>query len=194
MSYREHKEKSPRSVGCAVLTISDSRTEEDDESGRLIKQKLSENGHRIMSYAILKNEPAALKKKLQELLGEQGLQVIITSGGTGASRRDITIETISTLLEKTLDGFGENPPGRACRLMAEIEDAERGDAAAARQWLLRAAVADPGPVWLCESCGAAAADWRAVCSHCGTFDGLAWSVPRQALALTPPPAAADPRS
>lgn len=93
----------------------------------------------------------------------------------------------------TLDGFGENPPGRACRLMAEIEDAEKGDAVAARQWLLRAAVADPDPVWLCESCGAAANDWRAVCPRCGTFDGLAWSVPRQALALTPPPAA-DPRS
>lgn len=91
----------------------------------------------------------------------------------------------------TLDGFGENPPARACRLMAEIEDAEKGDASAARQWLLRAAAADPDPAWLCESCGAAAGDWRAVCPRCGTFDGLAWSVPRQVPA---PPPVADVRS
>ena len=107
MSYQEHKEKAPQNVNCAVLTISDSRTEEDDESGRLIKQKLSQNGHRLMSYSILKNEADSVKKKIYELLGQAELQVIITSGGTGASHRDITVETISPILEKKLDGFGE---------------------------------------------------------------------------------------
>ncbi len=107
MGYLEHKEKSPRSVNCAVVIISDTRTEQDDESGRLLKQRLSENGHRVMSYALLKNDAAALKKKLSELLGQEELQVIITSGGTGVSRRDITIETVSPILEKKLDGFGE---------------------------------------------------------------------------------------
>ena len=53
MSYQEHKREAPRSVSCAVLTISDSRTERDDESGRLIKQKLNDNGHRVIFYAIL---------------------------------------------------------------------------------------------------------------------------------------------
>ncbi len=107
MGYEEHKEKTPKSVNCAVLIISDSRTEETDESGKLIKQKLGENGHRVVSYAILKNEAAAIKKKVQELLGQAELQVIITSGGTGASHRDITVETITPMLEKKLDGFGE---------------------------------------------------------------------------------------
>ncbi len=107
MSYLEHKEKAPRSVSCVVLTISDSRTEEDDESGQLIKQRLSDNGHRIMAYAILKDEPDAIEKKIYELLGQAELQVIIINGGTGISHRDITIETVSPLLEKKLDGFGE---------------------------------------------------------------------------------------
>ncbi len=107
MSYREHKEKAPHSVNCAVLTISDTRTERDDESGMIIRQKLSQNGHQVLSYAILKDEADSLKKKIYELLGENELQVIITSGGTGASHRDITGETIGPMLGKQLDGCGE---------------------------------------------------------------------------------------
>ncbi len=107
MGYQEHKHKEPKSVSCAVLTISDTRTEQDDESGRLIRQKLSENGHRVMFYSILKDEADSIKKKLYELLEQDELQVIITSGGTGVSRRDITVETIYPILEKKLDGFGE---------------------------------------------------------------------------------------
>ena len=107
MSYQEHKQKSPQSVSCAVLIVSDTRTEEDDESGRLIRQKLSQNGHRVMFYSILKNEADAIEKKIYELLKQEELQVIIISGGTGASHRDITVETISPILEKKLDGFGE---------------------------------------------------------------------------------------
>lgn len=107
MSYHEHKGKAPQQVSCAVLIISDTRTEESDESGRLIRQKLSQNGHRVVSYSIVKNEADSIKKKIDELLREEGLQVIITSGGTGASQRDITVETIFPILEKKLDGFGE---------------------------------------------------------------------------------------
>lgn len=107
MGYQEHKEKAPRSVSCAVLTISDSRREEDDESGKLIRERLSQDGHRVVAYAILKNEAESIKKKIGELLQQGGLQVIITSGGTGVSHRDITVETISPILEKKLDGFGE---------------------------------------------------------------------------------------
>ncbi len=107
MGYQEHKHKSPKSVSCAVLTISDTRTEKDDESGKLLMQKLNKNGHRAMSYCILKNEADSIKKKIYELLKEEELQVIIATGGTGVSRRDITIETIYPMLEKKLDGFGE---------------------------------------------------------------------------------------
>ena len=86
-----------------------------------------------------------------------------------------------------LDGFGENPPARACRLMAEIEDAERDDATAARQWLLRAAMAEVDPAWTCESCGTAAPEWRAVCAKCGAFDTAAWRAPAIGPARIAPP-------
>lgn len=107
MSYLEHKKEAPRSVNCAVVIISDSRTEQDDESGKLLKQKLGDNGHRVISYAILKNDSDAISKKITELLGQDELQVIITSGGTGVSHRDVTVETMSPILTKKLDGFGE---------------------------------------------------------------------------------------
>jgi len=107
MGYHEHKHKALHSVNCAVLIISDSRTEQDDESGKLIKQRLSENGHRVMAYAILKNDAGAIKKKIDELLEQAELQVIIASGGTGVSHRDVTVDTIEPMLEKKLDGFGE---------------------------------------------------------------------------------------
>jgi len=107
LGYQEHKREAPQSVGCAVLTISDTRTEQDDESGELIKQKLSESGHRVMAYALLKNEAESLQKKVHELLTRQEIQVIITCGGTGLGSRDVSVETISSILEKKLDGFGE---------------------------------------------------------------------------------------
>ena len=107
MSYREHKKRAPQSVNCAVLVISDSRTEDTDESGKFLKQALSQNGHRVLAYAILKNDAEAIERKIRELLNQDELQVIITSGGTGISHRDITVETISSIIEKKLDGFGE---------------------------------------------------------------------------------------
>ena len=107
MTYHEHKDLSPKSVNCAVLTVSDSRTEEDDESGRILRQKLEQNGHRVISQSILKNDMKALENRLEELLALKELQVIITSGGTGAGSRDITVETVLPMLEKSLDGFGE---------------------------------------------------------------------------------------
>ena len=107
MGYHEHKHKSPVSATCAVIIISGSRTEQNDESGKMITQVLENNDHKVTSFSILKNDAASILKKLDQLLEEESLQVIITSGGTGASHLDITIETITPTLDKKLDGFGE---------------------------------------------------------------------------------------
>jgi len=86
-----------------------------------------------------------------------------------------------------LDGAPGEP---VCRLMAELEEAEHGDGAAARAWLTRAAEAPKGPAWVCGSCGALAPRWSARCAACGTFDALAWQPPpRVAPALVEAPAA-----
>ena len=107
MGYHEHKEKSPRNVSCAIFTISDTRMEETDESGRLLRERLTQNGHSVIQYSILKNDANDIRQKIQDLLRQYAVQVIITSGGTGLSRRDITVETVLPMLEKKLDGFGE---------------------------------------------------------------------------------------
>jgi len=107
MSHVEHKELSPKAVTCAVLIISDSRTEKTDESGKYLLEKLESSGHIVIDYALLKNDSEAIKNKLHEYLEQEELQVIITSGGTGVSMRDVTVETVTPMLDKMLDGFGE---------------------------------------------------------------------------------------
>ncbi len=107
MTYQEHKHQSPKNINCSIIVVSDSRTEQNDESGKHIIQALKKHGHGVLSYALLKNDTAAIQKRVNELLDDQKLQVIIASGGTGISRRDVTVETISPIFEKRIDGFGE---------------------------------------------------------------------------------------
>ena len=107
MSHLEHKELSPKAITCVVLIISDSRTEKTDESGKYLVEKMESNGHTVVDYALLKNDADAIKNKVKEYLAREELQVIITSGGTGVSMRDVTVETVTPMLDKMLDGFGE---------------------------------------------------------------------------------------
>jgi molybdenum cofactor biosynthesis protein B len=107
MGYHEHKRLEVKNINCAVLIISDSRTEENDESGNLIKQRLVDKGHHVAFYTILKNDAQTIKNNITALLKQDKVQVIITSGGTGLSKRDVTVDTIQPMLEKKLDGFGE---------------------------------------------------------------------------------------
>jgi molybdopterin adenylyltransferase len=107
MGYHEHKHHDVKNVACAVITTSDSRTEKDDESGKFIKQRLTDNGHNVTDYTILKNDTRAIREKIEKLLKRDDVQVIITGGGTGLSKRDVTVNTIAPMLEKQLDGFGE---------------------------------------------------------------------------------------
>ncbi|HET8728919.1 MAG TPA: heme biosynthesis protein HemY, partial [Alphaproteobacteria bacterium] len=80
------------------------------------------------------------------------------------------------------------PSRRVYRLLADLEQRERNDPAAARNWLAKAAAADPDPSWVCADCGAAAELWTATCSTCAAFDTLEWRTPARAVHL--PPAAA----
>ena len=94
------------SVAYAVLTVSDSRTEATDESGRLIQQLFNEAGHHLVDYEMVRNEPRNIQAVLRRFLQGPG-QCLVVTGGTGAGRRDLTVETVTPLLEKILPGFGE---------------------------------------------------------------------------------------
>jgi molybdopterin adenylyltransferase len=93
-------------VPLAIVTVSDSRTQETDTSGKLIWQLAEGAGHRIVHYRIVKDEPVQVAQALEDFsTGEARL--IIFNGGTGISQRDRTYDVISQALEKTLPGFGE---------------------------------------------------------------------------------------
>ena len=103
----EHKGKAHRTVRCAVITLSDTRTEETDTSGKRIKDLLAEQGQPVVAYQILKDEPEQITAVVQALLAQPEVDTIITNGGTGIAPRDTTFEAIQGLLEKEITGFGE---------------------------------------------------------------------------------------
>lgn len=85
-----------------------------------------------------------------------------------------------------LAAAGDTPGESVCRLMAELEEAEHHDSAAARQWLLRAAEGPGDPAWVCGTCGTLADDWFAICGNCGSFDSFSWKQPPRATMSTEP--------
>jgi molybdopterin adenylyltransferase len=91
----------------ATLTLSDTRTPEDDEGGRLLVDLLRNAGFDVVSHAILREEPELLRREIERLAGSASVDAIVTTGGTGIAPRDRTIEALAPLFEKTLDGFGE---------------------------------------------------------------------------------------
>jgi molybdenum cofactor biosynthesis protein B len=103
----EHQAQAPRSVSCCIITVSDTRTEATDSSGRAIADLLTAAGHRVSGRTIVKDEPALVRAAVERQLAARDAQVIITTGGTGITSRDSTFEAIDGLLEKRLDGFGE---------------------------------------------------------------------------------------
>lgn len=92
---------------CAVLTVSDTRTEVTDEGGRRVVEALETAGHRVVDRGIVPDEPDLVAARLSAWLGSGTVDLIVTTGGTGVSRRDTTVEVVERLLDKRLEGFGE---------------------------------------------------------------------------------------
>jgi molybdenum cofactor biosynthesis protein B len=107
VSHAEHRAAAPDSVGVAIITVSDSRTQETDKSGTLIREKLEEGGHTIVHYAIVKDTARQIKGELAIAVEKRGCQALILNGGTGVSPRDNTFEVVNGMLDKRLPGFGE---------------------------------------------------------------------------------------
>jgi molybdopterin adenylyltransferase len=104
---KEHKANAPASVGCFVLTISDSKTPETDTSGALIRELVTAAGHRVTGHAIVKDEPEQVAAVIRSGCAAPSVEAFILTGGTGITSRDSTYEAIEALLDKRLSGFGE---------------------------------------------------------------------------------------
>ena len=106
-STAEHRDRAPDVVGVAVLTVSDTRTEATDASGQIILAGLREQGHTVVAYQIVPDEPDTIGPLLHSWASDDRIAAILTNGGTGIARRDTTYDVVAALLEKRLDGFGE---------------------------------------------------------------------------------------
>lgn len=91
----------------AVLTVSDTRTEATDTSGRLLVERATEAGHHIAEHALVPDNIYAIRARVSAWIADAAVQVILITGGTGVTGRDGTPEAVSVLFDKTLDGFGE---------------------------------------------------------------------------------------
>lgn len=96
-----------KSVNIAVLTVSDTRTEENDKSGDTLVERLKNAGHLLVEKRIVKDELSLLKETLKEWIDSSEVDVIIATGGTGVTGRDVTPEAFECLYEKAIPGFGE---------------------------------------------------------------------------------------
>ena len=94
-------------LNIAVLTISDSRTENDDKSGALLVKFLTEAGHRLTEKSIVPDDKYRIREVISRWIADESLQVVLTTGGTGVTGRDGTPEAVAPLLDKIIDGFGE---------------------------------------------------------------------------------------
>ncbi len=94
-------------VNIAVLTVSDSRTLADDRSGDTLVQRLESAGHKLAARTIVKDEVPLISEQLQTWVADAGIDVVIATGGTGVTGRDVTPEAFATVWEKEIPGFGE---------------------------------------------------------------------------------------
>ena len=106
-STEKHRKASPERIRVAVLTISDTRTAETDTGGNIIIDSMQKAGHEVVYREIVKDDALQIKKSLERLLADAGVDAIVTTGGTGISARDTTYEVVIRMLDRQLDGFGE---------------------------------------------------------------------------------------
>ena len=96
-----------RPLNIAVLTVSDTRTEADDRSGDVLAERIAAAGHRLAARAIVRDDAALIAERFRAWIADPGVEVVISTGGTGVTGRDVTPEALRAVAEKRIEGFGE---------------------------------------------------------------------------------------
>jgi molybdenum cofactor biosynthesis protein B len=97
----------PQIVKIAVMTVSDTRTDEDDKSGQVLVNRIKSAGHQVVEKRIVKDEVELIQTALKKWIGSDNVDVVIATGGTGVTGRDVTPEAFEALYDKPIPGFGE---------------------------------------------------------------------------------------
>ncbi|MDZ7786584.1 MAG: molybdenum cofactor biosynthesis protein B [Halofilum sp. (in: g-proteobacteria)] len=100
-------ERSFQPLNIAVLTVSDSRTEDDDKSGHLLAERVTSGGHHLADKRIVRDDRYAIRAAISDWIANDDIDAIVATGGTGLTGRDGTPEAVTPLLDKTIEGFGE---------------------------------------------------------------------------------------
>ncbi len=106
MSTREHKHKAPRELNVAVLSVSTTRGPEDDKSGQWICRRVKKEGHSLVFYQVIPDDREVIERIVMTVLKDCSPHAILLTGGTGISRKDVTIEAVTPLFKKELNAFG----------------------------------------------------------------------------------------
>jgi len=102
-----HRKKAPNQVSVAVITVSDTRNKETDKSGKYIIDVLQSVDHHVSFYEIIPDQKETIEQTMKQAVSQENVQAVILNGGTGISKRDVSIETIEPMFTKELNGFGE---------------------------------------------------------------------------------------
>jgi molybdenum cofactor biosynthesis protein B len=105
--HRKHAHGGVGAVGAAVITASSTRSEATDESGKVIARAFEKAGHTVRYYRVVKDVAEQIQAAVREALATPGVDIVVTNGGTGMGRSDVTIEAVAPLLDKRADGWGD---------------------------------------------------------------------------------------
>lgn len=121
MSTREHKKQAPKHVSIGIITVSTTRALADDKSGHWIREKVTKEGHEIVYHQVIPDDAERISSTVQTVIQEKEPQVLLMTGGTGITKKDVTIEAVSPMFSKVLTAFGS--------LFAQLSTEEIGSAA-----------------------------------------------------------------
>ncbi|MGD8342665.1 MAG: MogA/MoaB family molybdenum cofactor biosynthesis protein [Desulfobacterales bacterium] len=120
MGVHEHKKQAPRSVALGIITVSTTRALENDTSGQWIREQAERKGHSVVFHQVIPDDAAQIAAALEGWISKSAPEVVLLSGGTGITKKDVTIEAVSPLFTKELSAFG---PLFAQLSMDEIDSA-----------------------------------------------------------------------
>jgi molybdenum cofactor biosynthesis protein B len=136
-----HAAPASRAIGCAVITVSDTRSRADDTSGDAIVRRVEEAGHRVASRTAVRDDAPAIRRAVRAALAMRAVDVVFLTGGTGIAPRDVTPEALAPLVDTPLPGFGERFRALSASQVGSAAWLSRACAAVARGRLV---VALPG--------------------------------------------------
>ena len=106
MGLKKHKATAPKKIDVGIITVSSTRSITEDKSGQWISKRIKKEGHTLVSHRVVPDETESITQTLHETIKDYGAQVILVTGGTGISNKDVTIEAVRPFFKKELTAFG----------------------------------------------------------------------------------------